>query len=390
MEIVLFAHPDFLGHQSMPRFANMLAKGLRAQDHQVEIVSPSPRLSRLAGGAAMRKWLGYFDQYFLFPEEFRGKLKCYSASTLFVFADHALGPWVPLVANRPHVIHCHDFLAQSSARGDVPENPLSWTGRQYQSFIRRGYSCGKHFISVSEKTRNDLHHFLPSLPITSEVVYNGFNQHVPAFSVAEARARLASKLPHDVSKGYLLHVGGNQWYKDRPGVVALYTAWRHTGAASLPLLLVGAPPDEHLESAVSQSPFQSSIHLLSGLTDQEVQLAYAGATALLYPSLAEGFGWPIAEAMAAGCPVITTQEAPMTEVGANAAFYLPRRPPGPPALAWLAAGVHLIQQVVELSTIERERVVRAGLINASRFASETALASIESIYKRVLLMDTNP
>ena len=52
---------------------------------------------------------------------------------------------------------------------------------------------------------------------------------------------------------------------------------------------------------------------------------YSGAELLLFPSLEEGFGWPIIEAQASGCRVVTTGKAPMTEVGGNAAFYLPIR-----------------------------------------------------------------
>jgi glycosyltransferase involved in cell wall biosynthesis len=115
-----------------------------------------------------------------------------------------------------------------------------------------------------------------------------------------------------------------------------------------------------------------------------VRLAYAGATVFLFPSLAEGFGWPIAEAMASGCPVITTQEAPMTEVGAAAAFYLPRRPATGTAAAWASAGAHVVQQVVALSTAERQAVVAAGLANARRFEPAVALDQMETIYKAIL------
>ena len=50
------------------------------------------------------------------------------------------------------------------------------------------------------------------------------------------------------------------------------------------------------------------------MPDDLVKMAYVGASLFLFPSLAEGFGWPIAEAMASGCPVITTNKRPMTEV----------------------------------------------------------------------------
>jgi hypothetical protein len=176
VNIVLFAHPTFLGHQSMPRFAHMLADGMRARGHEVAMWAPQAKLVNLPAPRALKKWLGYLDQYVLFPMQVRKRLRQCSPATIFVFTDQALGPWVPLLTDQARVVHCHDFLAQRSVLGEIPENPGSWTGYQYQAYIRRGYAQGMHFISVSERTKADLHRFLPVAPISSEVVYNGLNQ----------------------------------------------------------------------------------------------------------------------------------------------------------------------------------------------------------------------
>ena len=383
MNLVLFAHPTYLAHQSMPRYARMLADGLRARGHTVEVWMPEPLFYRLPAPGSLRKWLGYVDQYLRFPAQVRRRVRRCPPDTLFVFTDHALGPWVPLVAQRPHVVHCHDFLAQRSAIGEVPENPTGWTGRQYQTFIRRGYSQARHFISVSQTTRTDSQRFLPTAPPVSEVVYNGLNQSFASHDSDEARRTLGRTTGLALSSGYLLHVGGNQWYKNRSGVVELYDTWRATAPQPLPLLLIGEAADEALQKKCMQSAFRADIHLLSDLADEQVRLAYAGATVFLFPSLAEGFGWPITEAMASSCPVITTHEAPMTEVGAEAAFYIPRRPAAG-AAAWAAAGAEVVQQVITLTPAERKAVVEKGLANARRFAPDAALDHMEEIYRAIL------
>ena len=384
MNIVFFAHPTFLSHQSMPRFANMLVEGMQARGHQVELWSPAAYCSRLPAPNFLRKWFGYLDQYVVFPAKVRRRLKVWTPDTLFVFTDHALGPWVPLIGQRPHVIHCHDFLAQAAALDQIPESVTSWTGKQYQAYIRRGYTRGRNFISVSLKTQHDLHHFLPAPPRRSEVVYNGFNQAFEPFDPAQARARLYEQTGLELGRGYLLHVGGNQWYKNRRGVIELYNAWRTISQKALPLILIGAAPDVALQHVHAQSPYAVDIHLLTGVEDQVVRWAYASATALLFPSLAEGFGWPIAEAMAAGCPVVTTQEAPMTEVGAAAAFYIPRRPVADEVANWVANGAQVIQKVVALDTPARQAVIAAGLVNARRFETAEALNRIEGIYQEIV------
>ncbi|OUJ73885.1 glycosyltransferase [Hymenobacter crusticola] len=390
MHLVFFTHPDFMGDQrmpafaSMPRFARMLAEGMRARGHQVEMWAPRSRLFELPVTGGPKKWLGYVDQYLVFPMEVRQRLKHCPPDTLFVFADNALGPWVPLVADRPHVMHCHDFMAQRSALGQIPENPTGWSGRQYQRMIRAGYSKGKHFISVSRKTREELHTFLPAPPLTSEVVYNGLSEALTPYDCTKARTMVGKATGVELSHGYLLHVGGNQWYKNRLGVIELYNAWRSSSSIAVPLLLIGGPLTPELNSVRDISPFKEDIHVVSGLDDELVHLAYAGATVFLFPSIAEGFGWPIAEAMASGCLVITTGEAPMTEVAGEAGFLIPRRPHDEAqAVAWAAAAAKTIDKVVHLPPAERSAAIAAGITNVARFNSENALNRIEEIYKTI-------
>ncbi len=61
---------------------------------------------------------------------------------------------------------------------------------------------------------------------------------------------------------------------------------------------------------------------ISDLTNEEIRAFYSTTEALIFPSIQEGFGWPIAEAQACGCKVITTKRAPMTEVGGDIAIYI--------------------------------------------------------------------
>ena len=385
MNIVFFAHSPLLGSQSMPRFLNMLVEGMRKRGYSVKIFMPPLYLSRIAASAVIKKWLGYFDQYVIFPHKVKSMLKHCAPDTLFVFVDHALGPWLPLVADRPHVLHCHDFMAQKSALGLVEENRTRFFGRIYQSYIHRGYRQGKHFISVSRKTRDDLHSFLQGQPVHSLVVYNGLNGSFTPQTPSYAREMVSKHTGLPLHEGYLLHVGGNQWYKNRGGVIKIYNAWRSNSKNQLPLLMVGKSPDSDLLQAYERCPHKTDVHFCVNLPDDLLTMAYAGANAFLFPSLAEGFGWPIAEAMACGCPVVTTNAAPMTEVAGGAAFLIPGRPYGVASQGrWAAEAASVLQHVLELGASERAAVIEAGLLNARRFNPEAALDRIESIYRGVM------
>ncbi|MCE7071026.1 glycosyltransferase [Dyadobacter sp. CY327] len=392
MKIIFFAHPKFANVRSIDRYTYWLADGMKARGHEVEIWAPKPAFHNLPFPENMKKWPGYMDQYIVFPMSVKGKISKLPKDTLFVLSDHALGPWVTLVADKMHVIHCHDLLAQQSAMGLVPENPTGWSGQQYQQYIRSGFSKGKNFISISNKTQSDLHEILGSAPQISEVVYNGLAlDFLSNIDITLTRIELGKDIHADFSKGYILHVGGNTWYKNKKGVVEMYLAWRKKSQLKLPLLMIGDLPEESIKRAAEHSDYKNDIYFLKGMSDTFLKKAYAAATVFLFPSLAEGFGWPIAEAMASGCPVITTNEAPMNEVAANACIYINRRPLDVEAAArWAMDSADTLERAVNMSSSERDQLVRAGTLNVKRFDSDKALDEIERIYKKVAMHPTVP
>ncbi|WP_259070313.1 glycosyltransferase [Mucilaginibacter sp. X4EP1] len=380
MKIVLFAHPTFLGQQSMPRFTNMLANGMQKRGHEVEIYSPSPLFFKLPAPRFFKKWLGYIDQFVVFPAIVRRHLKT-RQNTLYVFTDHALGMWVPIVKHLPHVVICHDFLAQRSAKGQIPQNPTSRSGRVYQKLINKGYTQGKNFISVSKKTQEDLHIFLERTPALSKVIYNGLNKEFISLDVTASRDALNKKTGIDVLNGYILHVGGNQWYKNRTGVATIYNEWRRLFDNNLPLLLIGSQPSTNLLQEINKSAYKDQIYLLTDIGDEYINTAYSGASVLLFPSLAEGFGWPIAEAMASGCVVITTDEAPMTEVGADAAMYIPVQPTeADKTELWALEAAKTLNEALNMPDADKPNILTKGLNNAARFNPDDALDKFEKVF----------
>lgn len=361
---------------------------MEALGHTVELWMPAPKFYKMPFPNAFKKWLGYIDQYLVFPGQVKKRMRGCDKKTLFVFADNALGPWVPLVVNRPHIIHCHDFLAQQSALGLIEENPTSWSGKKYQAYIRQGFTQGKNFISVSQNTKTQLHKFLKTTPGISEVVHNALTQKFEPLDKTASVGWLQKQTGLNLSGGYILHVGGNQWYKNRVGVIEIYNEWRENSAQHLPLLLVGALPNESLTVTHENSLYKSDIHFISGKSDAFIKKVYAGASVMIFPSLAEGFGWPIAEAMASGCVVITTGDAPMTEVAGGVAFLIDKRPRQGDLKGWAQKAAVVVEQVLQMDAQKRNEVVNAGRKNIERFDSEQTILKIEAIYKEVLNKQT--
>jgi glycosyltransferase involved in cell wall biosynthesis len=372
----------------MPRFAEMLRASFEALGHEVKLWAPHPRFHKLFAGHPYGKWGGYIDQYLIFPRRVRKALAAEPGDTMFVFADQALGPWVPLVMGRPHVVHVHDLLNLRSALGDYPGHVTSLSGRIYQRYIRRGFRRARHYISVSKKTREDLHRFGGVTALTSEVVYNGLNY--PYCPMPEPQAvdiLRAAGLPAPPG-GMLLHVGGGQWYKNKGGLIALYSRYVADTPNPLPLWCVGPKPSAEVARMIRRIPATGQVAFFQNLDNPTLQAAYSYARVFLFPSFAEGFGWPLIEAQACGCPVITTDEAPMNEVAGEAARYIPRLSPTADLDAWAAHGARVLRELLALRPAERLEVVQRGYGWVKQFDSATAIARYLEIYQRILDVET--
>ncbi len=386
MKIILFCHPDFLNSKSMPRFERMLHQAYLERGYEVDVWSPKAVFHRWLNFGGLGKWAGYIDQYIVFPIWVRNALHGESADTLFVFCDQALGPWVRLVADRPHAIHCHDFLALQSSLGEFVQHRPRLLGRLYQLFIRHGFRAGKVFISASYKSQKELSRFLTKPPVISEVVHNGLNFNFAPLPAAGAMNELSNVLTTITEQRMLVHVGGNVWYKNREGVVRIYAEYCKKAVHPLPLWMVGESPTPSLRALAKRVAPNGKVYFLSGLTNRQVQAVYSLAKGLIFPSIAEGFGWPIAEAMACGCPVLTTEQAPMTEVGGTSVTYIPVMPQGDGVNEWAESAADTLIAMLNATDECKEQMRVNGFEQVRLFKADKAISAYECIYLQVMAL----
>lgn len=384
MNIVVFTHPAFMASPSMPRFAGMLQRAYVARGHRVTLWSPQARVFNAVPTGRLKKWAGYVDQYLLFPRWVRQQLAGQPAGTLYVFSDQAQGPWVPLVRHLPHVVHTHDLLALRSALGDIPEHPTGWSGRIYQRYIRRGFQQARRFIAISAGTRADLLRFSDVRADQVAVVHNGLNHAYERMSEAASAAALSNQALPVEPDGMLIHVSGGTWYKNLPGVIRLYAAYARRHDQPLPLWMAGDLRAEDLSDVLAEVPPQGQVKFIKGLSNEALQAAYSRARALLFPSLYEGFGWPIIEAQACGCPVVTTAEPPMNEVGGPDSLYLPRLRAGDDPHAWAGQGADLLDRLLAEPEAERARRTQACIAWSRQFAADIAIDKYLDVYRAAL------
>jgi len=374
MRILLVGNYQPDQQQSMQRYAQWLLAALRAMGFTVVLIRPAEYFSKLAIGplqqTAVAKYLGYLDKFLIFPGQLSVAARQYD---LVHICDHSNSMYLKATAGKPAVITCHDVLAIRSALGEFEVTKTGWTGRWLQAWILRGLRKAQEVVCVSEKTAEDLRRLAgpDERKMHRQVILNPLNwryKHQP--NVSEAlRARLGAI----AGEPYFLHVGGNQWYKNRPGVVRIFrqlASMEEFGTARL--LLAGKPLTGDLQKTIAESGVSDRIIALTGTSNEELETLYSNALALIFPSLEEGFGWPIAEAQACGCPVATTNRPPMTEVaGGTVILFDPDDPVG--AAQAIAAGLR-----------QREQLSEEGLKNVARFDEEKIVEEYRSLYASIL------
>jgi glycosyltransferase involved in cell wall biosynthesis len=285
------------------------------------------------------------------------------------------------VRGKPSLITCHDVLAIRAARGEFPQAPTGWSGRLLQRWILSGLRGARHVLCVSGKTAGDLKALIENSGKDSEetgkncaelrVVCNPLNwSYRPGAALPEG---LASRLGLRPGESYFLHVGGNQWYKNRAGVLSIFARLAGMDEFSAArLVMAGKALPGDLRAAIHRERLEDRVIEAVDATSEELQGLYGNALALLFPSLEEGFGWPILEAQACGCPVIASRRPPMTEVAGEAAIFIDPAEPRAAAMA-IAAGLK-----------GREQLRAAGFKNLERFDAEAIADRYCDFYESIL------
>jgi len=318
--ILLIGNYPLDRQQSMQRFAMMMLNGLTAAGISAELIQPEPFFGRLRfAGSFIAKWLAYLDKFVLFRLTLAKKLR--ERPSLVHICDHSNAMYARGIRGIPVVVTCHDLLAVRGALGEQTDSPASATGRVLQRWIVRGLENCTAIACVSEATLVDAWRLVarnqgkPAL----EQVTLGLSYPYRELPAEEARARLAKFPQLGAGAQFVLHVGSNLHRKNREGVLRIFarcqTKWKGW------MVFAGDPLSPSLRSLSRELGISDRIVEVPNAGSDLLEALYNRATALLFPSTFEGFGWPIAEAHACGCPVLCTNREPMIEVAGSAGLF---------------------------------------------------------------------
>ncbi|MBU2503317.1 glycosyltransferase family 4 protein [bacterium] len=279
---------------------------------------------------------------------------------------HSLQFIAPLRPRRPSIVTVHDLAWQ-----DYPG--LLETTREWYYRVMVGPSLGRaaRILTNSTSTAGDVMRLHPGT--RGKVVVTPFG--TPSWVWKQDRD-LPGRPADD--EGYFLFVGTLEPRKNLDNLLAAYadflaaSAVRSGGGPAPDLLLVGARGwrDGELRTRIRDLQATGKLKVRDYCGPEALWGLYRGARALLFPSLHEGFGFPILEAMAAGCPVLTSARGAMLEVGGDAVLAV-----DPDSRADLTAAILLLATDSGLC----RRLSERGLARAPRWTwAETAARTAET------------
>jgi glycosyltransferase involved in cell wall biosynthesis len=212
---------------------------------------------------------------------------------------------LPLLLNKriARVVTIHDLVWRR-----YPETMLAKNLLLERVLMGPSIAAADRVICVSEFTASEVSHYYPSAAAKCAVIHEAADQSVPS-----------GRLPAGVPDSYLLFVGTLEPRKNLPRLLRAYARLKDDAAVP-PLVIAGGGGwgKEDLPQLIRSLGLEQRVVLCGYVSEEQLQGLYAGARCLLLPSLYEGFGLPMVEAMRHGVPVIAASAGSLPEVAGDA------------------------------------------------------------------------
>ncbi len=261
------------------------------------------------------------------------------------YVARALGP-------RPYLVTVHDLIPWLQAEGMFPgAPPLGAAARGLWRSNGLAMQRSALLACVSDSAQRDARRAFAIAPGKSVVVHHPLR---PAMAIRAGQAAAAAR-----DNGVVLHVGNNGFYKNREAVLRIFS--KLDARVATRLVMAGPAPTGELLRAGHELGISNRIDWAGDPDDDALASLYRRSSVLLFPSLYEGFGWPVLEAMAFGLPVVAADSGSLPEVVGDAAACLP--------LADEQQFVSALEQLLASPEVARAATAR-GLARARQFGAE--------------------
>jgi len=221
---------------------------------------------------------------------------------------------IPVLKRTKVVATVHDLAAFSVERKYAPARML-FNRKVVPAMIRRA----NHVIAVSEQTKNDLVRFARYPEDRISVIYSGIN-HDLFQPVAKQEARERLQMAHGLEKPFFVYISRLEHPgKNHLRLIEAFERFKLENDSTHQLVLAGAdwPGAETIRNRAAASPVKDDIVFPGFVPKKSLPLLYSGCDLMVFPSLFEGFGFPIIEALACGAPVICSNTSSMQELAGD-------------------------------------------------------------------------
>jgi len=346
--------------QSMIRFAHLLAT-FYDPVADVRLVKPFVFVGRLSFlPQLLKKYLAYIDKLILFPIWLSIRSRSYD---LVHIADHGNSPYAFCCPPHKCIITCHDLLAVRASMGDsTTACEASPTGALLQKLILAGLRRAHSLTFVSQATFDDFLR-IAGRPFGQRhaVIPNSLNaQFLSDISTIALSPEEQSILP---ASPFILMVGSSHPRKNRRLALRLLLELGNSSPYIVVFAGESLSPDD--QSFILEHNLASRVQVIVCPSHALLNKLYILSHALLFPSFAEGFGWPLIEAQACGSPVIASCTTSIPEVAGNGALFA-----DPLDVATFALYVRSLEDP-DL----RSRLIHNGFSNIRRFDPQLIKAS---------------
>lgn len=241
----------------------------------------------------------------------------------------------------------------------------------YEHKFRHACFIANRIHAISEQTKQDIIRFFGVPGDKIKVIYQAINPIF--FEPASELIRGLVLEKYQLPEKFLLNVGT---VEPRKNLLALLEGMVAANI-EVPLFVVGKPTSYQLQvqSYIETHQEKLTVSFLTEVTDLELVALYQLAEVMIYPSVFEGFGLPVAEALASGCPVITSSTSSLPEVGDDAALLV-----NPAIPAEIGAAIHAVLSRADL----RRSMIEKGKIHAKEFTPENFATQLKQLYNSLL------
>jgi glycosyltransferase involved in cell wall biosynthesis len=255
--------------------------------------------------------------------------------------------------------------------------PELHTQANYNLVNRALHQAARHaaaIIAISEQSRRDFQRFLHVPDDRITVIYGAADERFHPEIPREEIERV--KRAHGIDGDYILSVGTTEPRKNILRLVSAFRALEQRGLKHK-LVIVGERGwlSDPLYEFVTQEGMKDRVLFTGYVNDQDLPPLYAGATVFVFPSLYEGFGLPVVEAMACGAPTITSNRSSLPEVAGDAALLVDPEDEGQIQNA--------LQRLLEDKTLRQELSERA-IDQSKKFSWEQSARQMLNVYKKVM------